>query len=154
LPCVCAREGGGRATALCLNSILHICVSGSVAFAPAARESRRSQRGLVLFCFSATSLLRNDVVTLLLLLPRVAGTKGGGEGTNQRVFLSLSRSLLLRVPSSGASSSRLWWFSSSPCRHPSLSLAVSVSLSLGLYRLSALQGKGIVATAQALSVSV
>lgn len=153
MPCVCAHEGGGRATALCLNSILHICVSGSVAVAPAARESRRSERGLVLFCFSATSLLRNDVVTLLLL-PRVAGTKGRGEGTSQRVFLSLLRSLFLRVPSSGALSSRLWWFSSSSCRHPSLSLAVSVSLSLGLYRLSAVQGKGIVAAAQALSVSV
>jgi hypothetical protein len=121
---VCAREVGGRATALCLNSILHICVSGSVAFTPAARESRRSERGLVLFCFSATYLLRNDVVTLLLL-PRVAGTKGGGEGTSQRVFLSLLRSLSLRVPSLLASGGSLPLPADTP-----LCLSLSPSLSL------------------------
>jgi hypothetical protein len=149
----------GGARRLCASIVSYISVflcSGFCCVSPAATDSRRSERGLVLFCFSATSLLRNDVVTLLLLLPRVAGTKGGGEGTNQRVFLSLLRSLFLRVPSSGASSCRLWWFSSFCCYHPSLSLAVSVSVSLsrGLYRLSAVQGKGIVAAAQALSVSV
>ncbi len=47
--CLCGRGGEGRETALCLDNILHICVSGSVAFAPAARESRRSREGL--FCF-------------------------------------------------------------------------------------------------------